>query len=189
MSNPTNLINQNLVIGGNLGVVGNLAVDGVTAAIGNVAVVGNVLATGQIGSGTAIGVVTPTAGFYKLDYVEQLVTLATGVPTTTITFPTGSLPAGVSAVAATVYVVSSITGLIGTTAGTLILNPTSAATPTAAISTFVAGDKGQLLAPAFLQIVDADTAEFTLSGGVDNNPSGGSIRVAIYFWRVSESSS
>lgn len=179
MANPNNLINQNLAIGGNLAVAGNAAVTG------NVAIVGNIVATDQIASGTAIGLITPTLGTFSLDFTEVLVTLNTTGAATTINFGTNGLPGGVAVVGGSIRVVSAITG-INSTDGTLTLNNSGAGDTAGVINAFTAGTTEAGCPPAYIVVagVDADTAVFTLSGGGDNTPSAGSIRVTLYFWRV-----
>lgn len=179
MSNPNNLINQNLAIGGNLAVAGNAAVTG------NVAIVGNIVATDRIASGSAIGLVTPTLGSFALDFTEVLVTLSTTGATTAINFGTNGLPAGALAVATSIRVVDAITG-INSTDGTLNLNPTTGPSPAGTINAFTAGSTEGGIAPTGIAIdgADADDGTFVLSGGADNTPSAGSIRVTVYFWRV-----
>jgi hypothetical protein len=174
MANPNNILNQNLAIGGDL------------AVIGNSVVTGNVVATGRVASGTAIGVVTPTLGSFVLDFTEVLVTLDTTGDTTAINFGTSGLPAGALAVSTSIRVVSTITGINSTT-GTLNLNPTTGPSPAGIISAFTAGSTEAGIAASGISIdgADADTGEFVLSGGGDNTPTGGSIRVTVYFWRVS----
>jgi hypothetical protein len=198
MANPNNILNQNLVIGGNLGVVGNLALTGNAAIVGNLAltgnaaIVGNVVTTGLIASGTSLGLVTPTLGTFSLDFTEVLVTLNTAGATTSINFGTNGLPGGASAVAASIRVVTAITGINSTT-GTLNLNPTSTSGPSPAgsISAFTAGTTESGISPSGISIdsADADDGEFVLSGGGDNIPSAGSIQVTVYFWRVTGSTS
>jgi len=177
-------MNQNLAIGGNLAVTGNAAVTG------DAVIVGDVVATDRIASGTALGLVTPTLGTFSLDFTEVLVPLSTTGATTAINFGTNGLPAGASAVAASIRVVTNITG-INSTAGTLNLNPTSGPSFAGAISAFTAGTTESGISPSAIIIdgTDADDGEFVLSGPGDNIPSGGSIRVTVYFWRVTGSTS
>lgn len=177
MANPNNVMNQNLAIGGNLAVVGNAAVTG------DAVIVGDVVATDRIASGTAIGLVTPTLGTFSLDFTEVLVPLSTTSATTTFSFGTGGLPAGALGVAVSIRVVSTITGINSTT-GTLNVNPTSGLSPVTTISTFTAGATSELILPTGGTILDADAGTFVLSGGGVNIPSGGSIRITAYFWRV-----
>jgi hypothetical protein len=182
VSNPTNLLNQNLVIGG------NLAVDGDVVITGNENITGNVVTAGQIVSGTALKLVTPTLGTFSLDFTEVLVTLDTTGDTTTFSFGVGGLPAGALGVASSIRVVTTITG-ITSTLGTLNVNPTAGANYAGSISTFTAGYTEGGIAPASVPVVDADAGQFVLSGGGDNTPSGGSIRVTLYFWRLTASTS
>ena len=184
MSNPNNIINQNLAIGGNLAVAGNMALTG------GAVVVGDVIATGRIGSGTAIGLVTPTLGSFSLDFTEVLVTLNTTGATTTINFGTNGLPSGAALVGGSIRVVNAITGINSTT-GTLNVNVTSGPDTAGVIQAFTAGTAEGGSPPAYIVIdgADADTGEFVLSGGGDNTPSAGSIRVTLYFWRVAPPSS
>ncbi len=184
MANPNNVMNQNLAIGGNLAVTGNAAVTG------DAVIVGDVVATDRIASGTAIGLVTPTLGTFSLDFTEVLVTLSTTGATTAINLGAGGLPAGASAIATSIRVVTNITG-INSTDGTLNLNPTTGPSPAGNITAFTAGTTESGVSPTGITIdgADANTAEFVLSGGADNTPSGGSIRVTVYFWRVTGSTS
>ena len=179
MSNPNNLLNQNLAIGGNLAVAGDVVITG------NEIITGNVVTAGQIVSGTALKLVTPTLGTFSLDFTEVLVTL-TGA-TTNFSFGVGGLPVGALVVAASIRVVTTITG-ITSTLGTLNVNPTAGPNPAGSISTFTAGYTEGGIAPTGISIVDADAGTFVLSGGL-NVPSAGSIRVTLYFWRLTASTS
>jgi hypothetical protein len=183
VSNPANLLNQNLAIGGNLAVAGDVVITG------NENITGNVVTAGQIVSGTALKLVTPTLGTFSLDFTEVLVTLDTTSDTTAFSFGVGGLPVGALVVAGSIRVVTAITG-IDSTLGTLNVNPTAGPNQAGSISTFTAGYTEGGIAPTGIPIVDADAGTFVLSGaGVDDVPSAGSIRVTLYFWRLTASTS
>lgn len=188
MADPNNILNQNLTLGGNLDVLGNTALDGNLVITGNENITGDVTAAGQVVSGAAIGLVTPTLGTLLLDYTEVLVPLDTTGDTTAFSFGAGGLPAFALVVAGSIRVVTTIAGIDSTT-GTLDLNPTAGPNPAGTISAFTAGTAESGVLPSGIAIVDANTAEFVLSGGGDNIPSAGSIRVTLYFWRATGSTS
>ena len=181
MADPNNILNQNLTLGGNLDVLGNTALDGNLVITGNENITGDVTAAGRVVSGNAFGLITPTLGRLALDYTEVLVTLDTTGNTTAFSFGAGGLPAFALAVAASIRVVTTIT--VDSTTGTLNLNPT-APNPAGTISAFTAGTTDSGVASPGIAIVDANVGQFVLSGGATNIPSGGSIRVTVYFWRA-----
>lgn len=185
MSNPTNLLNQNLTLGGDLEVVGDTTLTNV-AVSGDETVAGDTITAGRVVSGTAMGLVTPTLGTLSFDYTEVLVPLNTTGATTAIDFGVNGLPVGVLGLGAAIRVVNPITGVNSTT-GTLNINPTTSPAPAAVITSFTAGVVTAGLAPVLVIVSDANVATFVLSGGVDNTPSGGSIRVTVYFWRATPS--
>lgn len=191
MADPNNRLNQNLILGGNLDVLGNTALDGNLVITGNENITGDVTAAGRVVSGTAIGLVTPTLGTLLLDYTEVLVPLDTTVATTAFSFGAGGLPAFASVIAASIRVVTAIT--VDSATGTLNLNPAAVLpavpNPAGAISAFTAGTTDSGVAPSGIAIVDANVGQFVLSGGATNIPSAGSIRVTIYFWRSTASTS
>jgi hypothetical protein len=84
-------------------------------------------------------------------------------------------------------VVTTITG-ITSTLGTLNVNPTAGPDFAGSIDTFTAGYTEGGIAFTGVPVVDADVGEFVLSGGL-NVPSAGSIRVTLYFWRLTASTS
>jgi hypothetical protein len=181
VSNPANLLNQNLAIGGNLAVAGDVVITG------NENITGDMVAAGRVVSGNAFGLITPTLGRLALDYTEVLVTLDTTGDTTNISFGVGGLPVGALGFAASIRVVTAITG-ITSTLGTLNVNPTAGPNQAGSISAFTAGYTEGGIAPTGVPVVDADVGTFVLSGGL-NVPSAGSIRVTLYFWRLTASTS
>lgn len=196
MSNPNNIINQNLAIGGNLAVAGNMALTG------DAVVVGDVLATGRIGSGEAIGVITPTFGSFSLDFTEVLFNVDTTSATTAITLPAGSLPFGAAVVGVTMRVTTAISGVgFDSNDGVLTLNPGvgnviigslggvpyTVGTTDARIPGSFDGALPPNPPPIFPVLINVpDSAELTFSGGATSDvPNlGGTVRLTIYFFRV-----
>lgn len=182
MADPNNILNQNLTLGGNLAVLGNTALDGNVVITGNENITGDMVAAGRVVSGSAFGLITPTLGRLALDYTEVLVTLDTTGDTTTFSFGASGLPAEALVIAASIRVVTAITG-IGSTTGTLNVNPTGP-TSVDSISVFTAGAVASGLNSSGTVITEADAGSFVLSGGGGDTPTGGSIRVTVYFWRA-----
>ena len=185
MADPNNILNQNLTLGGNLAVLGDTTLDGNVVITGNENITGDMVAAGRVVSGNAFGLITPTLGRLALDYTEVLVTLNTASATTTFSFGASGLPAEALVIAASVRVVTAITGATSTT-GTLNVNPTTSASPVDTIlAPFTAGAVASSLVPSGGTVIaDADAGSFVLSGGFGNTPTGGSIRVTVYFWRA-----
>lgn len=173
---PSNIINTNLAVGGNLDVTGN------TSMTGNLAVTGTVATTGAIASGSALGLITPTLGTFSLDYSETLVTLSTVSDTTTFAI---SLPGGANVVAASFRIVTAITGTASTDL-TLIVNPGGTNDPAGVInSPFTAGSTEAGIAPGGgigINGGTANQARLVLSNPAGDPPTGGTVRVTVYFW-------
>ena len=183
MADPNNILNQNLTLGGDLVVLGNTALDGNVVITGNENITGDMVAAGRVVSGSAFGLITPTLGRLALDYTEVLVTLDTTSATTTFSFGASGLPVEALVIAMSIRVVTTITGATSTT-GTLNVNPVGPGSPVGSISTFTAGAVASGLGTSGTVITQADAGSFVLSGGGDNTPSGGSIRVTVYFGRA-----
>jgi hypothetical protein len=188
---PNNIINQNLILGGNL------------AVSGSTALTGNVVAAGSVASGTSIGIITPALGTFALDFTEIAFNVDTTSATTVISFGAGGLPANAAVVGVTMRVITAITGVgFDSTDGVLSLNPnttpviigTLGGTPYAVGTTdarIPGSPSGAPIPPPPpifpVLIDDPDTAELTFFGGATSDiPStGGSVRLTVYFFRVS----
>jgi hypothetical protein len=178
-SNPSNIMNNDLAIGGNFGAVGNIVTAaGVGASNEVVSYTGLRIASGTPGS--------PTNGDLTITVVEQLVTLSTSGDTTTVTLPAGSLPAQSVIVGAALRVTTQITGATSTLL-TLDVNPSFGpdevikcltALGSTSQSAFPTGDSAPGNFPVY--IVDVDTILLVLSGGGDNTPTAGAVRVVLY---------
>jgi len=177
---PANIINTDLAIGGNFGVVGNV----VSA--------GGVGASDEIVSYTALQIAsgtpgTPTGGDLTVKIVEQIVTLSTAGDTTTVTLPAGSLPLSAVIVGAALRVTTQITGA---TSNLLTLAVNQFTGPDPILDCLVPlGSTSQLVFPGLpasfpVYITQADTILLVLSGGGDNQPTAGAVRVVLYVANV-----
>lgn len=108
----------------------------------------------------------------RVQYDSGLVPLDTGDDSTAITM---SIPAGALVIGAALKVTTGIAGVDSTT-GTLALTGGSTAT-LGTISAFTAGTLGTFAASA--PTTGTTQASFTLSGGGDNIPSAGAVRLVI----------
>lgn len=107
--------------------------------------------------------------------IKQTASVATGGAATTVTV---NIPAGSAVVGGALKVETDIAGIDSTT-GTLALSG-GASDTILTISAFTTGTKAkQLITPADCTATTQLT--FTLSGGSDNTPSGGSITVIVYY--------
>jgi hypothetical protein len=177
---PSNILNTDLVIGGNFGATGNI----VTAAgVGASDAIVSYTAL-QIASGTPG---TPTGGDLTIKIIEQLVTLTVGVDTTTVTLPAGSLPLNSVIVGAALRVTTAITGA---TSNLLTLAVNQFTGPDLILDCLVPlGSTSQLVFPGLpasfpVYITQADTILLVLSGGGDNEPTAGAVRVVLYVANV-----
>lgn len=184
---PSNVINTDLTVGGTLSAP-TLSVTSQLNVTGDEIITGNLTTTGYIVSNNIFALLTATGGSLSLDYSETLVTLSTSSVTTSFTI---TLPAGALVVAASLRVTSPI---ILTTNNTLTLNVDPTTGPTAVMSLsapFTAGATEAGVAPTGFSISDADAAELVLSGALvpPDPPSGGIVRVTLYYWRAAAPSS
>lgn len=172
---PTNKINQDLLIGGDLGA------DNVVASV-------SVTTPALVGS-VANGIITPNgAGFGFLAF-EVAADLDTTGATTTIALPANTLPAGAIVWGGSVYVIDAVAGVNSTTLDVKVTGDQgggAAATVVATVATpFPAGDAAALALFPPLSVTVADTILVVLSGGVDNTPTGGRVRIAVTYYRAS----
>lgn len=174
---PANIINTDLAIGGNFGAVGNIVTaGGVGASDEFVSYTGLRIASGTPGN--------PTNGDLTIKIVEQLVTLNTSGATTKVTLPAGSIPLESAFVGATLRINADVLGADSTTL-TLSVNPLSGPNALLILSApLTTGATTRQVFPGIFPVQVAadgvDSFDLVLSGGGDNIPSSGTVRVVLY---------
>ena len=177
---PSNILNTDLVIGGNFGATGNIVTAGGVGASDALVSYDGL----QISSGTP-GV--PTGSSLNVKIVEQVVTLSTSGDLTTATLPAGSLPLNSVIVGAALRVVTEITD-VNSTVLNFGINPISG--PDDLLICLVPlGSANQAIFPGIagtfpIYVSTADTILLQLSGGADNTPTAGAVRVVLYVANV-----
>lgn len=150
-------------------------------ASGLVVATSGVLSYDSVTGDSLIAQVDGVGGLTRLCADSGVVAVATGGAATSLTL---NVPAGAKIVAVLLRVTTTIAGIDSTT-GTVALTGGST-TSVGTISAFSAGTSGKF----FLATADglvtgsAANATFTLSGGADNTPSAGAIRLVAFYEKI-----
>lgn len=171
-------------ITGNLTATGTVQAEQLTTTddltVTGLATVGETLVvTGALSSVTSLAVSHASgAAMTRKRYDSGITAVATGGAATTITL---SIPSG-EAVVAYAFAVTTTIADIDSTTGTLEFTGGSTAN-IGTVSTFTSGTvKDSILSGSNYPVVltDVTNATFTLSGGADNTPSAGAIRLVVF---------